>query len=149
MPNLALNCGESAIGLTTEDSFSKLELNEINSLCEYLGKSYWIPESKFNAFTSLGGSGTAFIFALIESMVEAGISMGFSAAEAQDIVQQTIKGSLALLDNTQKHPAELKWQVTSPGGTTIAGLRKFEEFGVRAGVMNTFLAAYQHAKDLS
>lgn len=149
MPNLAVLCGESTIGLSTNEAFSKADFNEFNSLCSPLGKIYWLPESKFNAFTALTGSGIAFVFALIESMVEAGISMGFNAVEAQEMVQQTIKGGVCLLDSSKEHPAALKWKVTSPGGTTIAGLRKFEEFGVRGGVINTFLAAYQRAIEQS
>ena len=149
MPNLALLCGEGAIGLCKESSLPSSEVDNIESICAELGKGYWIPESKFNAFSALAGSGIAFIFALIEAMVESGIAMGLSAEESQEMIQQTIKGGLHLLQKSKKHPAELKWQVTSPGGTTIAGLQKFEEAAVKAGIMNTFLATYQRSIELS
>lgn len=148
MPNLALLCGEGAIGLCTEEALSPPELDKIDSLCEALGKSYWISESKFDGFSALAGSGIAFVFALIEAMVESGIAMGLSAEESQEMIQQTIKGGVQLLRETKKHPAELKWQVTSPGGTTIAGLQRFEEAAISGGIMNTFLATYQRSMEL-
>jgi pyrroline-5-carboxylate reductase len=101
-----------------------------------------------DAFTSLASSGPAFIFIIVEAMVDAGIGMGFNAKDAQALVQQMMKGSLTLLEKTSKHPGELKWQVASPEGTTIAGLKKMEEEGVRAGIINTFFAAYERAKQL-
>ena len=64
------------------------------------------------------------LFAMIEAMVEAGIGMGINANEAEALICQMVKGSITLLEKTGKHPAELKWQVASPSGTTIAGFRK-------------------------
>jgi pyrroline-5-carboxylate reductase len=93
--------------------------------------------------SALTGSGPAFIFVLIESMIEGGIAMGFTATESKDFVLKTMEGAVALLKETEKHPAQLKWEVASPGGTTIAGLREMELMGVRAGMMNTLLACYQ------
>lgn len=149
MPNLAVTSGESALGMSTEENFSKSELQELNNLCNPLGKIYWIPETKINAFTALAGSGIAYVFAIIEAMVEAGISMGFNAEESQELAHQTIKGGISLLESTQKHPAELKWKVTSPGGTTIAGLLKFEDYRVRSGIIQTYMGAYNRAIELS
>ncbi len=149
MPNLALIYGEGLIGLATEDELSKGDKEKFAHLWEPLGKVYWLPENKMDAFTSLASSGPAFVFAIIESMVDAGISMGFKADEAQGMVQQMIKGSLLLLEQTKKHPGELKWQVASPGGTTIAGLKKLEEQALRGSIINIFLATYERAKQLS
>ena len=86
---------------------------------------------------------------MVEAMVDAGIAMGFSASDAQDLIYQMLKGSLILLEQTTKHPGELKWQIASPQGTTIAGLKRLEELALRAGIINTFLAAYDRAKILS
>jgi pyrroline-5-carboxylate reductase len=149
MPNLALIYGEGLIGLTTGIQLTKKEKKQLLEICGPLGKVYWLEETKINAFTALAGSGPAFVFTLIESMVDAGIAMGFSAKDAQEIVQQMIKGSLHLLDNSGQHPGELKWQIASPGGTTIAGLRTLEELGVRGGIINTFFSAYERANELS
>lgn len=148
MPNLPIVCGEGVIGLSStqikteeKDSFSKT--------FEALGKTYWIPEEKMDAFTSLSGSGPAFFYAMVEAMVDAGIAMGFTAKDSSDIVQSMLKSSLALLDKSQQHPGELKWKITSPGGTTIAGLRRLEESALRGAIMNVFLAAYERSKELS
>ncbi len=149
MPNMAVIAGESTIGLCTDANLSEGEIAEINALFGTLGKITWLTEDRFDAYTALTGSGIAFVFALIEAMVEAGISMGFNAQESQALVEQTMRGGLSLLDVTGEHPAALKWKVTSPAGTTIAGLRKFEEFGVRAGILNTFLGAYERAIEQS
>lgn len=140
MPNIPLLCGEGMIGLCSNENFSQDRLTAIFSP---LGKLLWLPENKMDAFTALAGSGPAFVFAITEAMIEAGIALGFPAREAQSIMYQMIKGSIELLETTGKHPAELKWQVTSPGGTTIEGLKTFEEHAVRSGIINTFLSTYK------
>lgn len=149
MPNLAITYGEGLIGLAANASFNDAEMQKLTELCRLLGKVYWLDEAKMHAFTSLASSGPAFVYALFESMVDAGIAMGFNAQDSQELVHQMIKGSLHLLEKSGKHPGELKWQIASPGGTTIAGLKKLEELAVRGSVINTFLAAYDRANQLS
>lgn len=149
MPNLAVIYGEGVIGLASDKPLTNKENEVLSKLCTPLGKLYWLDESKFDAFTALGGSGPAFMLALIESMIDTGIRMGFNAKDAQSIVQQMIMGTLHLLDKSGKHPGELKWQITSPGGTTIEGLKKLEELGMRGNLMNVFAATYDRAQELS
>lgn len=149
MPNLALIYGEGVIGLSTDEKIVKKDKESLIKIGESLGKVYWLPEDKINALTALTGSGPAFFFVMIEAMIDAGIAMGFSAIDAQDLIQQMLQGSLTLLEKSSKHPGELKWQITSPRGTTVAGLKKLEELALRGGIMNTFLAAYDRANQLS
>jgi pyrroline-5-carboxylate reductase len=149
MPNLALTYGEGLIGLCAEDDVTNEFRDLCTRLCKPLGKTYWLPESKIDAFTSLAGSGPAFIFAMMESMVDAGITMGFSAKDSTELVIQMLRGSVTMVEKSGKHPGELKWQVASPAGTTISGLNKFEEQAVRSGIIKTFIAAYERAKELS
>ena len=149
MPNLAMIYGEGLIGLTTDSPPAKETEELFSELCKPLGKAYWIKEKDINAFTSLASSGPAFVLTLIEAMIDAGIGMGFTAGTAQEFVLQMIKGSLHLLEKSAKHPGELKWQIASPEGTTIAGLIKLEELGLRGSVIDTFLAAYKRANELS
>jgi pyrroline-5-carboxylate reductase len=98
--------------------------------------------------TGLGGSGPGFVFLLIEGMIDAGVQMGFTRADAQKIVLQTIAGSVALVQETGKHPAELRNLVTSAGGTTAAGLYVLEKAGVRAILADAILAAYHRSQEL-
>lgn len=147
MPNLALIYGEGVIGLSADSDFPSKTKDEMTKTFGILGKTYWITEDKFNALTALTGSGPAFFFAMVEAMVDSGVAMGFTAPQAQELVYQMLQGSLTLLEKSSKHPAELKWQITSPRGTTIAGLKRLEEAAIRGGIMNTFLAAYDRANE--
>lgn len=147
MPNMAVRTGKGVIVLALTDQIAPLK-NEMTQLFSPLGLVQWMPESLFHAATSLIGSGPGFFFAMVEAMIEAGVAMGFSSQEAYPLVKQMIEGSLSLLEESKNHPAELKWQITSPGGTTIQGLRTFEEKGVHSGILETFLAAYQRSKEL-
>lgn len=149
MPNLPLILGEGVIGLSADDCISSQDKDHLTTLFKPLGKVFWLPEHQFDALTSLAGSGPAFFFVMVESMIEAGIAMGFTSQESQSIVYQMMRGSLGLLEQHRKHPAELKWRVASPQGTTIAGLKKLEEHALRSAIINTFLEAYNRARELS
>ncbi len=149
MPNLALIHGEGVIGLSSDEKIKKEDKERLTLTIETLGKTFWLPEEKMDALTALAGSGPAFVFVLAEAMIDAGIAMGFASKDARELVYQMLQGSLALLKKSSKHPGELKWQITSPQGTTIAGLRKLEELALRGGIINTFLAAYEYAHKLS
>ncbi len=146
MPNLALIHGEGVIGLCSDE---KVKREQISGAFAALGKVHWMLEEKMDALTALTGSGPAFFFAMVEAMIDAGIAMGFPAKEAQALIYQMLRGSLTLLEKTHKHPGELRWQIASPEGTTIAGLRKLEEVALRSGVIATFLAAYERGAELS
>jgi pyrroline-5-carboxylate reductase len=98
--------------------------------------------------TGLGGSGPGFVFLIIEAMIDAGVQMGFTRADAQTIVLQTIAGSVALVKETGKHPAELRNLVTSAGGTTAAGLYEMERAGIRTALSDAIFAAYHRSQEL-
>lgn len=149
MPNLPLIYGEGVIGLSVSKERENEDKEHLTKIFESLGKIYWLSEEKIDALTALAGSGPAFFFVMIEAMIDAGIAMGFSASDAQSLIYQMLRGSLTLLEQTSKHPGELKWQIASPQGTTIAGLKRLEEVALRGGIMNTFLAAYDRANKLS
>lgn len=149
MPNLAIRYGAGVVGIVESQDLSLSLKDELQKLLTPLGSIYWIKESQIDALTSLTGSGPAFIFALIEAMTEAGMAMGIQAAEAQELILQMLHGSLIMLEKSGKHPAELTRQIASPNGTTIAGLRVLEKGQVRSGLIETFLAAYKRAQELS
>ncbi len=140
MPNLAITTGQGILGFSSKESLSE-EKVEMDSLFAGLGLSLWIPETKMNAFASLAASSPAFIFVLIEAMIEAGIYSGFSSKDSKEIVLQVLAGSVALLKGSDKTPEELKWQVTSPGGTTIKGIKELEGHSFRIAIWKAIEAA--------
>jgi pyrroline-5-carboxylate reductase len=146
MPNLALICSEGIIGLV-EEGISVAEKGKIDPLFKGMGLLIWMEESRMEALTALAASGIGMVFLMIEAMIEGGILIGFNPLEARELVLKTLQGAVALLNKTQKHPAELKWNIASPGGTTIAGLKRMEECQVRSGIMNAILASYEKAKN--
>ncbi len=148
MPNLALTCGEGVIGVVSEDSANDSLKETVQDLLQGLGLISWLPEDKIEALSALTGSGPAFIFLLIEAMVESGIALGFTSSEAMQFVLKTVEGAVKLIETTQKHPAELKWQVASPGGMTIEGLKELEVGAIQGTVIRAFEAAYKKGKEL-
>lgn len=148
MPNLAIRYGAGVIGIVDSSYLSQGLKNDLEELLRPLGLTYWLKEEQIDALTSLAGSGPAFIFTLIESMIEAGVAMGLKAQDAQHLTLEMMQGCLTMMRKTGEHPAKLKIQIASPGGTTIAGLRKLEEKNVRSGVIETFLATYQRTQEL-
>lgn len=149
MPNLALVAGKGVIGLACDDDVTLDQKMKVEEISKELGMLYWLPETKINALTALTGSGPAFVLVMIESMVDAAIAMGFTAKDARPLVKETIGGTLSLLEKTDKLPGELKWQITSPQGTTIAGLIELEKKALRSAIIETFLATYSRANALS
>ncbi len=143
MPNLALTCGQGVIGVVDDTEMSRDTRVLIESLFEGMGLTVWLTEKKLDALASLAGSGIGFVFLLIEAMTEGGVYMGLSAQESRELVLKTFEGAVGLVRQTGKHPAELKAQVSSPGGTTIEGLRVMEQRGLRGILMDTLIACYQ------
>lgn len=148
MPNVACFHGQGVIGLVENPQLSSESRGIAENLFSGLGTSLWIPEKNVDAVTALSGSGPAFLFVIIEAMVDAGIGMGLTPSVAKDLVLQTIQGAVTMTLETGKHPGELKWQVSSPSGTTIAGLQEMEKLSVRAGIIETIMAAFRRAKEL-
>jgi pyrroline-5-carboxylate reductase len=109
------------------------------------GRVLRIPERQMDAVTAISGSGPAYLFFVVESMIEAGVHLGLPRATATELVVQTVVGSAKMLRETGTHPVVLREQVTSPAGTTAAALRELEIHGVRAA----FLAAMEAARDRS
>jgi pyrroline-5-carboxylate reductase len=108
-----------------------------------VGRVLRVPESHQDAATALSGSGPAYVFYLVEAMVDAGILLGLPRRSALELVTQTVYGAATMLRDSGEHPVILRDAVTSPGGTTIAAVRELEKHGVRAA----FLAAIEAARD--
>lgn len=149
MPNMGLVCGEGVMGFAEEGGLSAETREIVDSLFDGIGLKIWMNEHKIEAITALSGSGIGFVLVFIEAMIDGGVHLGFSSGESREIVLKTIEGAVALMKGSGKHPAELKLQISSPGGTTIAGLKMMEESGVRAGIIKTLAASHEKALNMA
>ncbi|WP_435742818.1 pyrroline-5-carboxylate reductase [Nocardioides sp. SYSU DS0663] len=145
MPNTPALVDEGMAAISPGSHCSEADLAEVEALMGSVGRVVRIPERQQDAVTAISGSGPAYIFFVVESMIEAGVHLGLPRATASDLVIQTLVGSARMLRETGTHPTVLREQVTSPGGTTAAALRELEIHKVRAA----FLAAMEAARDRS
>lgn len=145
MPNTPALVDEGMSAISPGSSCDEEHLVEAEKLMESVGRVVRVPEKQQDAVTAISGSGPAYIFHVIESMIEAGVHLGLPRATATELAIQTAYGSAAMIRETAEHPAVLREQVTSPAGVTAAALRQLENHGVRAA----FLAALEAARDRS
>lgn len=145
MPNTPALVDEGMAAISPGSHCDDGHLAEAESLMASVGKVLRIPERQQDAVTAISGSGPAYIFFVVESMIEAGVHLGLPRTTATDLVVQTVVGSAKMLRETGTHPVVLREQVTSPAGTTAAALRELEIHKVRAA----FLAAMEAARDRS
>jgi pyrroline-5-carboxylate reductase len=123
MPNTPALVDEGMAAIAPGSHCDDEHLAEAESLMASTGKVMRIPERQMDAVTAISGSGPAYIFFVVESMIEAGVHLGLPRATATELVVQTVVGSAHMLRETGAHPVVLREQVTSPGGTTAAALR--------------------------
>ena len=148
MPNTPCLIGQGACGVssgtyaTAEDSAAVCELLSTVGIVEQL------PEKLLDAVTGLSGSGPAYVFQIIEALSDGGVKVGLPRATATRLAAQTLAGAALMLLETGDHPGVLKDAVTSPGVTTIAGLMKLEEGGLRAALMNAVESATNRSIEL-
>jgi pyrroline-5-carboxylate reductase len=148
MPNTAAQVGHSATAVAPGAHSNAADLAAGRELFEAVGRVVVVDEVHLDAVTGLSGSGPAYIFLIIEALSDAGVKVGLSRSVAQELAAQTLLGSAHMLLETGEHPGKLKDQVTSPGGTAIAGLHTLEAGGLRTTLMNAVEAATRRAKEL-
>ncbi|HEY3733269.1 MAG TPA: pyrroline-5-carboxylate reductase [Streptosporangiaceae bacterium] len=123
-------------------------LRQTEQLLRPVGRVIRIPESQQDAATALSGSGPAYVYYLVEAMVDAGILLGMPRQTALDMVTQAVYGAATMLRDTGEHPVTLREAVTSPGGTTISAVRELERHRVRAAVIDAIEAARDRGREL-
>src|SRR4030065_735610 len=117
------------------------DLATAGDIFQAVGITEIVKESQMDAVTGLSGSGPAYVFAVIEALAAGGVKEGLSQDVALNLTTQTVLGAAHLIQTTAKHPATLRDQVCTPGGTTMAGLYAMEEGGFRLALMNAVIAA--------
>jgi pyrroline-5-carboxylate reductase len=145
MPNTPALVDEGMAAISPGSHCDESHLLEAEDLLRSTGKVIRVPEKQQDAVTAISGSGPAYVFYVVEAMIEAGVHLGLPRSTATDLVVQTLVGSAKLLRETGEHPVVLRERVTSPAGTTAAALRLLEDGKVRAD----FLAAIEAARDRS
>ena len=148
IPNTPAMVMEGITGIATDGDVSKTDVNIAEAIFGTVGKTVTIEEKLMDAATGLSASGPAYIFVIIEALADGGVRMGIPRRTALTMAAQTILGSAKLYFESGKHPGELKDMVTSPGGTTIAGLHQLEAGGLRAALMNAVQAATLRSEEL-
>jgi pyrroline-5-carboxylate reductase len=149
MPNMPAQIGEGITVWTATAEVNQKQKDMAQSVLAALGKEIYVSGEKYiDMATALSGSGPAYVFLIIEALVDAGVHIGLPRDMAEKLVVQTVLGSARAVEAMGKHPAELRNMVTSPGGTTTEGLLQLETGGLRSLLLQTVIAAYNKAKAL-
>jgi len=148
MPNTPAMIGEGATALAPGRGVSADDLAHAQQIFSAVGRVVVVKEGLMDAVTGLSGSGPAYVFTIIEALADGGVAMGLDRETARILAVQTVVGSAKLLLNRPLHPGELRDMVTSPGGTTIAGIRALEEGKIRATLMAAVEAATKRSEIL-
>lgn len=149
MPNTPALVDQGMAGIAPGRHCTTEHLAEAEALLSSCGKVVHIPEKHLDAVTAISGSGPAYIFYVVEAMIEAGVVLGLPRATSTELVVQTLYGAATMLRETNEHPTVLREQVSSPGGTTVAALRQLDDHKVRAAFVTAIEAAAARSKQLA
>jgi pyrroline-5-carboxylate reductase len=148
MPNTAVLVQKGASAYAAGRGVTEEDLAVVERIFTSVGRAFAVKESLLDAVTGLSGSGPAYVYLFIEALADGGVQMGLPRELAMQLAVQTVAGAAEMVTETMMHPALLREMVTSPGGTTIAGLAALEHAGLRAGVMDAVRAATMRAEEL-
>jgi pyrroline-5-carboxylate reductase len=148
MPNVPATVHAAATAMSANPQCSTGHLKLAESLFQGVGKFWWVEERLMDAVTGLSGSGPAFLFLMMEALVDGGVKAGLPRPLAKELVIQTVLGAAVQASASSEHFAALKDSVTTPGGTAIHGLREMESAGIRAGLIDAVGAAAERSRIL-
>lgn len=148
MPNTGALVGKGAAAIARGTHATDQHLDVAERVLGAVGLVVRVKESQLDAVTGLSGSGPAYVFLVAESMIEGGVLVGLTRETSEALVRQTLVGAAALLGDGDEGPEALRAAVTSPGGTTAAGLRALEAHGVRAAFLEAVEAATRRSEEL-
>ncbi len=148
MPNTPSLVGAGMTAITRGNKVSDDHFILASSIFSAIGEVLEVNESLMNGVTALSGSGPAFVAIMMEALADGGVASGLPRAIANQLALQTVLGTAQLLKEKSLHPAQLKDQVTSPGGTTIAGVAQLEKSAFRSAIIEAVKAAYHRSQEL-
>jgi pyrroline-5-carboxylate reductase len=148
MPNTPALIGKGAAAYAMGTACTDEDASTVHDLMSAVGHAEKVAEPLLEAVTGLSGSGPAYVYTVIEALADGGVLMGLSKPLALKLAAQTVAGAAEMVLQTGQHPAELRDAVTSPGGTTIAGIAKLEEEGLRAALIAAVRASAERAREL-
>jgi pyrroline-5-carboxylate reductase len=149
MPNVLVLVGQASTAVASDSPASESALAIAKAVFSAVGRVVMLPEALMDAVTGLSGSGPAFVFTFIEALADGGVAAGLPRDQALELAAQTVLGSARMVLEKVGHPAALREMVTSPAGTTIAGLAALESRGFRAACMEAVQAAARRASELA
>jgi pyrroline-5-carboxylate reductase len=148
MPNTPALVGKGMTAIAEGSHVRPEHWETAEALFDAVGQVVRVEESQIDAVTAISGSGPAYFFLMVEALTEAGVHLGLPRALAAQLASVTAVGAAAMLDAGTASPAQLRESVTSPGGTTAAALRAFDEAGMRHAVYAAAEAAYRRSREL-
>ncbi|HSA62984.1 MAG TPA: pyrroline-5-carboxylate reductase [Nitrospiraceae bacterium] len=148
MPNTPAMVHEGMTALAVGSGVQENDVACVRQIFESVGRVVPVEERLMDAVTGLSGSGPAYVFLVIEALTDGGVKMGLPRDTAGLLAAQTVLGAARMVLETGQHPARLKDQVASPGGTTIAGLHRLEQGGLRATLIDAIEAATKRSQEL-
>jgi pyrroline-5-carboxylate reductase len=148
MPNTPALIGQAASAIALGARADSSHAQQAHRIFDVTGLAIDVPEKLLDAVTGLSGSGPAYVYVFIEALSDAGVKMGLPRDVATQLAAQTVAGAAQMVLQTGKHPGVLKDMVTSPGGTTIAGLHALESNAFRGAVIDAVEAATQRSREL-
>jgi pyrroline-5-carboxylate reductase len=148
MPNIPCVIGAGAAGFAGGGHATAADLEKVGAILNSFGVGLAVEEKYLDAVTGLSGSGPAYVFLFMEALADGGVQVGLSRDVALKLAMQTVYGAARMALESNKHLSELKDEVTSPGGTTIAGLYAMEQNGFRGTVMDAVVSATRRSQEL-
>jgi pyrroline-5-carboxylate reductase len=150
MPNTPAQIGQGMLVWSTTPEVTDRQRAQVQAALGALGEELWVEDEKYvDMATALSGTGPTYVFLMMEALIDAGVHMGFPRRIAEEIVLQTVSGSVAFARSSGKHMAELRNMVTSPGGTSAEAIYQMEKGGLRTVLSKSVYAAYQRTQTLA
>lgn len=149
MPNTPARIRRGIAAYALGENITSAEAKQVEAIFSCVGRAISVPEHLMDAVTALSGSGPAYVYYLIEALIDAGVLLGLGRDQAQTLAIETFIGAAEMLKQTGEHPAKLRNEVTSPGGTTAAALFELEKAGVSGILMTAVQAAARRSAELN